>query len=106
LRCVIIQKGCNIRKGYCFHNNLVQYRRRRRQQGWGQTFSKIWLPKFFSVKSENFGGKVMRGPSVFLVTLSCVIVKSSSSFCATNVSYLTVCPGRFDVVLWRKWRSK
>jgi len=41
---------------------------------------------------------------MFLVMLSCVIyiVKSSSRFSAANVSYLILCIGRFDVVLWRK----
>jgi len=65
LRCVIIQKNYNIRKEHYFHNNLIKFRRKQRQQGWGQNYSRIWLPKFSRLKGNNFWGKVMKGPSVF-----------------------------------------
>jgi hypothetical protein len=108
LRSVINQKSYNIRKGHCFHNNLIKYRRRQRQQGCGQTYSNLWLPQLFSIKKETiFGQRYARTPLYFWL-LSCVIyigVKSSSRLCAANFSYLIVCVCVFDVFLFLAKRT-
>ena len=59
LRCVVNHKSHNIRKGHCFRNSLITYRSRRRQLGCGQTYSKIWLPKFSIVKKETVLGATL-----------------------------------------------